>query len=244
MQKRRRLSLLEKKTVAGVLIAIAAILLIAGFMIWRRFDHPPFVYTEHLEDVIVTVDAESVTLRDFGCYVYETEGYVQRQALIYDEEEPVNYWNMHLSAGMDSTFMFDYAMKTALGTLVCDLVYAGAADAEGITLSAEAKEKAREDALFLLKGMSEAQQKILGITETDVIRYKERKALSALYAASFADKTDLRGYGGAPAQVLSYDGDYFLKVILPQHEVTYNEDLIENVRMGTVTVNLSEKEEG
>ena len=72
----------------------------------------------------------------------------------------------------------------------------------------------------------------------------ERKALSALYAASFADKTDLRGYGGAPAQVLSYDGEYFLKVILPQHEVTYNEDLIENVRMGTVTVNLSEKEEG
>ncbi|MBQ6903276.1 MAG: hypothetical protein IJQ26_02040, partial [Lachnospiraceae bacterium] len=64
------------------------------------------------------------------------------------------------------------------------------------------------------------------------------------YAAGFAARTDLRGMGGAPAQLLSYDGDYFLKVILPQHEVIYNEELIENVRMGTVTVNLSDKEEG
>ena len=234
----------EKKHLAGIIAFIAVILLVSGFMIWRRFNVPPFVYLDHLEEPVVTVDGEAVTLRDFGCYVYETEGYVQRQALIYDEADPVKYWNMHLSAGMDSTFMFDYAMKTALGNAVCHRVYAQAARGEGLALDEAALEKAKADAKFLMKGMSKAQREALGITEADAVAYKEYEALAAQYAAGFAARTDLRGMGGAPAQLLSYDGDYFLKVILPQHEVIYNEELIENVRMGTVTVNLSDKEEG
>lgn len=236
-RKSGSLSKREKKYLAGIVIFIAGILLVSGILTWRRFDVPPFVYTEHLSDAVVTVDGEAVSLKDFGCYVYETEGYVQRQALIYDEEEPVNYWNMHLSAGMDSTFMFDYAMKTALGNVVCNKIYAKAAAAEGIALSAAEAEKAEEDARMLLRGMSAEQLDAIGIDEADALRYKTDQALATRYAAHLAAKTDLRGYGGTPEQVLSYDGKYFLEEILPQHEVVYNEELIEHVRMGTVTVN-------
>ncbi|MBQ4416982.1 MAG: hypothetical protein II868_04740, partial [Butyrivibrio sp.] len=64
-----------------------------------------------------------------------------------------------------------------------------------------------------------------------------RKALAAEYIRVFASREDVSGYGGTPAEVLSFDGAYYQQVIMPKHTIEYNEDLIDHLRFGTITVN-------
>ena len=69
------------------------------------------------------IDDTDITLREFGYYIYEVEEFVQRQALLYDPENPKHWWNTHFSAGMDSQFVCDYAKKVAVNICVSDEIY-------------------------------------------------------------------------------------------------------------------------
>ena len=81
-----------------------------------------FVYEEHLNDIVVTVGEQSVTLREFGYYIAKMEKDVQEKALIYNPKDPMEYWNVHFSAGLDSGYMFEYAWNYAVADCVCDLI--------------------------------------------------------------------------------------------------------------------------
>ena len=230
----------KKRHVRGLIIFLTLFFVFSVFTVFyviERSKHAVFVYADHLDEAVLTIDGTDVTLREFGYYIHEMEGYVQRQALIYDPDDPKKYWNTHYSAGMDSTYMFDYAKKTALANCVFDHVYANDARGEGMLLSPEGTEKAETETGMFFSGVSAAQREITGLTQEIVLDTEMRKALAAEYIRNFASREDVSGYGGTPAEVLSYDGAYYRQVILPKHTVEYHEDLIDHLRFGTITVN-------
>ena len=108
-----------KRAVIGIII-FNCILIVAAICgkILSRFD-----YEDHLDDVVITVDDTDITLREFGYYIYEIEVFVQKQALLYDPENPKHWWNTHFSAGMDSQFVCDYAKKVAINTCISEEIY-------------------------------------------------------------------------------------------------------------------------
>ena len=86
----------EKKII--IILAISGIIAIIGAQIYKIAT--AFHYEDHLDEAIISVDGDDLTLREFGYYIYTTEEFVQKQAVLYDSEDPLHWWNTHFSAGL------------------------------------------------------------------------------------------------------------------------------------------------
>ena len=224
----------EKKII--IILAISSIIAIIGAQIYKT--STAFRYEDHLDDVIINVDGEALTLREFGYYIYTTEEFVQKQAVLYDPEDHLHWWNTHFSAGLNSQFVSELAMKTAINTYLSHVIYCSEAQREGIALNSSEEETARIEANEIYKKMSAAKLEKTGLDEALIYEAVCRKELAAKYARNLALTTDFSGYESDPGVLLGGDGDYFQSVILPQHEVVINEKLMKNLKMGRITVNM------
>jgi hypothetical protein len=229
---------MDKQTRKGLIIFLcviaAALLLWAGELFYKA--QHPFVYAERLDDTILRVDDEAVTLRELGVYIYQVETFVDEQARLYNPEDRTEYWNKHFSAGLESAFVSDMAVEAVYGTCVCDHIYEKMAQEDGFTLSAKKEEKAQEDAEELWNEMSEEQRQATGVTKETVLAVCQRKALVSAYAEKFVQEVDFTGYSGNPEELLSYSGDYYKNEILPQHKIWYNNALKKEIRIGKITI--------
>ena len=71
----------------------------------KIFGKTSIIKRENLNDIVVTVGEQPVTLREFGYYIAKMEKDVQEKALIYNPNDPMEYWNVHFSAGLDSGYI-------------------------------------------------------------------------------------------------------------------------------------------
>ena len=236
----------------GFLIFITifiAVISLAVVLRYIRIKKNIFVYHDHLDDIVLTVEYKKapadeeeysvicVSLREYGFFIFDVEGFIQRQALIYNEEDPTQYWKTHYSAGVNSNFMNNYASKIAIGSCLQDIVYYQMARAEGFALSETDMADVEKSAQTMWKGMSAAQRDVLGIDYETVLSLKERRTTAKSYAVVYAQTHNVTGFGGTPEEVLSYDGNFFKQIILPDFKVTYNEDILDKINMGRITVN-------
>lgn len=178
-----------------------------------------------------------MTLREFGYYIYITEEFVQKQAVLYDPADPLHWWNTHFSAGLDSQFVSELAMKTAINTYLSHAIYSEGAHMAGITLDSSEEESARLEANDVFQKMNAEQLKKTGLDGSLIYLAIYRQKLATKYAGDLSVSTDFSGFDDDPGKLLSGDGDYFQSVILPQHNVEINEKLIKNIKIGRITVN-------
>ncbi len=223
----------EKKII--IILIITSIIAIIGAQIYKAAT--VFKYEGHLDEVIISVDDNSLTLREFGYYIYTTEEFVQKQAVIYDPEDPLHWWNTHFSAGLDSQFVSELAMKTAINTYLSHAIYYAEAQKAGMALSSSEEEAAQSEADEMYQKMSPLQLKKTGLNESLIYFALCRKKLASKYAEDLATNIDFSGYEDDLGSLLSGDGDYFQNVILPQHNVVINEKLMKNIKIGRITVN-------
>lgn len=90
-------------------------------------------------------------------------------------------------------------------------------------------------------GMTEIQLERTGLTEDIIYNLRYKQELAAKYARSLAERVDFSVYEDGPEVELSGNGDFFQDVVLPRHQVSINNDLVDNVNMGRVTVNLDQE---
>ncbi len=223
----------EKKII--IIVAVICIIAIIGAQIDKTAR--AFHYEDHLDEVIISVDDEALTLREFGYYIYTTEEFVQKQAVLYDPEDHLHWWNTHFSAGLDSQYISELAMKTAINTYLSHAIYSNEAHRERITLSSSEEEAAGTEAKETYQKMSASQLERTGLDEALIYSAICRRGLAAKYARNLALSIDFSGYEDDPSVLLSGDGEYFQSVILPQHKVVINEELMKNLKMGRITVN-------
>lgn len=233
---------MDRQTKKGLLIflLVAGFLLAAGFGSVCYKQAHPFVYEDHLSDVVVSVDGRDVTLRELGCYIYVVEKFVDEQARLYNPSNPSEYWDRRFSAGLKSAFVVDMASSAVYGTCVCDLIYESMAEEAGFSLSDKQEEKARQAAKDIWQEMSDAQKEKTGMTREMLETFERRKILVAAYAKEYIRDLDFTGYAGNPQQLISYDGDYYQKEILPHHTVRYHNSCKNQIEIGQVTLGLDD----
>lgn len=222
----------------AIIISFIALLLLACYLFYSRWQKEKniFVYEEHWNDIVVTVGEQPVTLREFGYYIAKMEKDVQEKALIYNPKDPMEYWNVHFSAGLDSGYMFEYAWNYALADCICDLIFAQKAKDEGYSLSENGYRQAQIQAEELYTMLSTEQIEKTGLTIDSIKMIEERRLLVQLYTKSFMGENELSGYIGNIMNCISGNTSMAM-----ESEVVCNEDMKNNIRMGTITVNCNRK---
>ena len=110
----------KKYNKIAVIICFICVLLLICYVFYmkRHNEKNIFIYEEHLDDIVVTVGNQPVTLKEFGYYIFKMENKIQEQALIYNPKDPMDYWNTHFSAGVNSGYIFEYAWDYALADCI------------------------------------------------------------------------------------------------------------------------------
>lgn len=222
-----------------IIVVLVCVFLLGGAVIYSRWQEEKnvYVYEEHLEDIVATVDQQAITLRELGYYIVKMEKMVQEQALIYNSDDPMEYWNMHLSAGIYSGYMFEYAWDYALADCICDLIFEKMAREEGYGLSEEELQQVKKRAEETYAVLSGEQIYKTGLTIDLVMKIEERRQLVELYAGSRLQTDEISGYIDHIVACISEDDGATMNFGNLQCEIDCNEDMKNKIRMGKITVN-------
>jgi hypothetical protein len=220
---------------AVTVIIIANLLLISigiGGHVLGRFD-----YSDHLDEVVITVDETGITLREFGYYIFQVESFVQKQALLYDPENPGHWWNTHFSAGLDSQFVCDLAKKTAINSCVAEEIYYREALNLGLVLSTGEEAQVMDDSKEMINNMELQQIMATGLDEEIIFDMTGKHALASKYAMILMGEIDPAIYPGEAARLVNWDGAFYLEEVLPRHKVKTNDRVLDKITLGKITVN-------
>ena len=223
----------NKKSIIGLIIFSCFLIIAAtcGKILSR------FVYEDHLDEPLITVDDSEITLREFGYYIYLVEEFVQDQALLYDPENPKHWWNTHFSAGLDSQFVCDYAKKYAVNSCISDEIYYKKALSDGVVLSSEEEKQAIAEAEMILNSMNGYQLAKTGLDKNILINMRIKQTIARKYSNNLAKVLNFTGYADSPEKLMNWDGAYYQENILPGHSVITNDKVLDKIMLGTITVN-------
>lgn len=231
----------ETRKALIILLAIVTIVLtLLGLDEWRKKQNK-FVYEEHLDDVVLTVDDRALTLRELSYYVYNVEMTIDKQARIYNPEDPLDYWNTYFNSGVEGGYISEMALDIVLESCVCDLIYEDMARANEYELTDEEKENAGKKAEVLFAKLSEQQTRKTGLTPELIKEAIEREALVVKFASEYFEEIDFTGYSGYREELVSYAGDYYKNEILPQHKVEYEHRIVNELSIGRITTDYVSK---
>ena len=66
----------------------------------------------------------------------------------------------------------------------------------------------------------------------------KKQSLASKYAQSLITNEDVSAYPGDPYELVNWDGAYYLEKVLPGHETWTNDDLLDQITLGKITVNM------
>ena len=66
-------ALKNKKIEVIALVILAAFIVALGFLVYRYNKNKDFIYEKHLQENVITINSENITLKDFSYYVYVVE---------------------------------------------------------------------------------------------------------------------------------------------------------------------------
>ena len=140
------------------------------------------------------------------------------------------------SAGLDSGYMFEYAWNYALADCVCDLIFFQKAQDEGYNLSENGYKQGKIQAEEFYTMLSTEQIEKTGLTMDLITMVEERRLLVQSYTNSFMEENELSGYVDNIMECISGNNSMVM-----ESQVICNEDMENNIRMGTITVNCNRK---
>lgn len=222
-----------KEEVKGLLVFLTVLfLLTAGYALYAHMNR--FVFSESLGDVIITVGERGITLKEFTYYIMQVEETGQQAALLYNAENPLEYWGLYLNEGEQAGYISDLAGMAATDYCIRDYVYASEAVRNGISLTEEERAMISENAVYAWEHLTEKQKEITTLTQEELILVMETEALAHKYMVMLASET------GHPLEVIftEYDvnGIYYEELKL-QYDIVVDERVIEKLRFGHITIN-------
>ena len=220
-----------------IFTAVLAIAFAAYYKYGRKTDETNIVFSEHLDETVFSVDERNITLKEASYYILSVENFYNKEALNYNDLDPLEYWNTHFRAGDDSAFVSTIAKNEAYELCIRDFVYCAEAAATGFGLTDEQKEEALEAADIEFAEFTDKQLEstVFTLSEYEAMKLVEKTAKA--YAELLARETDWSYTVISASTQLSYGGDYFQNNILVRHEVTTNTDLWKKIQLGKITIN-------
>jgi hypothetical protein len=184
------------------------------------------VYSESLDRVAAQLNGSELTLRDMAFYVIYEETLVEREAEVYDSENPSRYWNARVEGG----FVWSVARKSAIRMAIHDELFYQMATDEGLTLNVDEKETAGlmlDDVWADL--IDRGGEEKLGIEKEELVETVEHIALAQKYQDIYAQMYD-KSY-----EDYEFTGDAYTK-LLEKQDYSIDENVWNKVGMGTVTL--------
>ena len=186
----------------------------------------PLVYPESLDMVVASVRGEEITLRDFAVYVAHQEAETDRQARVYNADNPKQYWKLHTNGQFIKVAVRDAAAEMA----VHDLLF--------YQLASELKLELTEADLQVLEGKVtdfwtdltfEGKETRLGVSRQDIYNtmYKIALAEKAQYICARSDGYKFEDYHFATEEFAEF---------LLNYEYEIRENVLKRIDFGNVTL--------
>ncbi len=227
-----------KKYKITLTVVLLGLIILGLYMYWKNNRPSDYFIYEHLDETVITIDHTiEINLQEVAYYIMDIEGYVNQQALIYNEDDPADYWNTHFSAGLDSAFVYSMAKQQVYETCLTDYLYEIAAMENDYTLSENQMIIAKSEGIDIYNNMTEKQKEATGLTLEQIQTMRIREALATSYALYIIENYDWESTIFEPSNQVVYGGDYFNQMILGDHEIQLNEDVWDNIVLGKITVN-------
>lgn len=238
-KKKRKL----KKEVVQLITIITIILLAAvGLLIYKSVDR--FDYETSLGKTVISITNNTVsgcevnvTLKDIGYYIATVEAAGQETALIYNKDNPLEYWNVYLNENMTSNsgYVSDIAKRSVITYCVRDNIYNIEARLNGFTVDEETMSDIEADAEYAYTHLTMRAREALYLTPEEYMNLYIKERMAHEYILYLAGEDEADDY---EAVVLKYDVDgTYYKDLLNRYEYKVDEKLWENVRIGHITIN-------
>ena len=205
-----------EKRIRFTIILVLILIVVIAFSFQSKEKKEYLVYNEALDKTAVTVDDVSLTLKDIAFYVAYEEKTVQEQAILYNPDNPRQYWNVYT----DGQFVKLTAKQAALDMAVHDEIFYQMAVAEGLTLDA---------ASDFWSDLEDWQKEQLGISEEELDSEMEKIALADKYQSIYAEMNQ-KEY-----EAYNFNGEAY-EALLSEHEYSVNEKVWDRVDFGSVTL--------
>jgi len=232
--KKRKVKRRLKKEAAIVIggIAIFMAIVVVSIIIKKSME---FSYEKKRSTPVITVSDNIVTLKDFSYYIIEMENKGQEVALIYDENNPIAYWNLYMNDSSDSGYVTDLARRTAIDFCVRDNIYAIEAKNAGMSLTNDEIEEIRYDAEQYYYKVSDKGIENLGLDVFSLEKAMQTEALAYKYISSLAENDE---DGVLQSVVLKYDvGGNYYEALKNEYHIVIEHEILNEVRFGFVTIN-------
>ena len=231
-------STFKKKRVEIITVCICAVLIAAILVILIMFNKSKeFIYNKHLDEVVISIDDENITLKDFSYYIYIVEKQINEMAIKYNPDDLNDFWNTHFKNSLDSVFTRDYAKQLAKDLCEYDYIMEKEASVYNIYVTESEKESIKADAKDTYDDFSQKAKDNTRLSEADIYNILCRRKLVEKYATRAAEQVRSDGFEGDSAALLDYDGDYYKEIIRSNYSITENNKLLDKITMGRVTVN-------
>lgn len=207
-----------------ILLGIVAAL---GILSFREYQsRQDLVFANSLDEVVLTVDGQELTLRDMAFYIAYQEGKIEKEARIYNPEDTDEYWNLYTNG----TFMREAGKQAVLDMAVHDEIFYQMAVEEGMQLSEKEEEYLANDRYDFWSDLEEEQRTELGVSEDELAESMRKIALAEKYQYLLAEMKQKN------ADDYAFWGQAYEK-LLEEHEYTVEEKVWKKVPFGGVTVN-------
>ena len=230
-------ALKNKKIEVIALVILAAFIVALGFLVYRYNKNKDFIYEKHLQENVITINSENITLKDFSYYVYVVEKKINEMALQYNPDDANEFWNTHFKNSLDSVFTRDYAKQLAKDLCEYDYIMEKETAIHNIYVTESEKESIKADAKDTYDDFSQKAKDNTRLSEEDIYNILCRRKLVEKYAVRAAQQVKSDGFAGDSASLLDYDGEYYKEMIKSKYNVTENNKLLDKITMGRVTVN-------
>lgn len=206
-------------------VVLAAVLIF--FLVssrWQRLQRETIVYKDSLDMKAVTVNGTELTLLDMAFYVAYEEMETEKQALVYDPDNPVKYWNLKL----ENSYTRVEARNAAMQMAIHDELFYQMAVEEEIELSEEDEaylEAAHKDFWADLTDID--GDRCMGISQEDIMKTMRKVAVAQKYQRIYAEMNN-KSY-----EDYEFAGDAYKK-LLDKQNYKINDRVWKRVSMGSV----------
>ena len=190
-------ALKNKKIEVIALVILAAYIVALGFLVYRYNKNKDFIYEKHLQENVITINSENITLKDFSYYVYVVEKKINEMALQYNPDDANEFWNTHFKNSLDSVFTRDYAKQLAIDLCEYDYIMEYESTVYNLYLTDSDKQSCKSNAHDTYEDMSEKAHNNTKLTEDDIYNILCRKKLVEKYPIiSIEDALDEEDWEG------------------------------------------------
>lgn len=213
-----------KKWIITVVLAI--ILIVLSIYSYDKRQKQGIDIRTILDENAISVNGVDRSFREVAFYIAYEEASVNEQALVYNPDNPRQYWNMHV----DGIFVRLAARNAAIQMAQHDEFFYQMALKEELSLSKEEEEALQNAQVDFLADLKEDEGFVrLGITEEDIFASMERMILAQKMQEIYANMQNVvvEDYNFSEAEYLK---------LIENEKINSNEKLWEQLEFGHITL--------